>query len=347
MGALLLALVLGGMALAMANEAKAKGKALPEPEADDDEGSAPSSPLPTDEAPQDATQAGAEAVNVAEQAAAAAAKAAREAIEAMMKGQKEEAAKKADEASGHAQEATRASDAAAPTPGAQSAAELAKQAADAAIKAAEATGITVPPELKSAGVPSSGVTPDDVIVKSPGQPTQVITDQETRAIKDAETALEPTKAPPVPAVSKETSLPAEETKPENDPNGTIALARLLLERETAPAWREALKSAVKTWQLKTGLVADGKFGPKGALRMAEEAGIIPLVRFWPSGSQKAAALADYRAQLRALADSIAKTKDGEAHAAALRQSAAVEDARAYGNPNAPPLSSAQRAATGG
>lgn len=346
MGALLIALVLGGMALAMAQEAKAKqlpAGAPPEPEEED------KSPLPVDEEPAPAEQAGKEALDIAQQAAEAAAKAAREAFEAMTKGQQEKAAEKAEEARGAAEEASRAGDAAAPTDQAASAAELAKQAAEAAIKAAQAAGIPVPDQLKApAGeAPTSDIGPDDVLVKSPGQPTQVISDQETRAIKEAEEAIEPKKAPAVPAVSNETALPAEETKPENDPTGTIALARLLLERETEPGWRDAMKDAVKTWQIKAGLTADGKFGPKAAARMAEEVGVLPLVRFWPAGSQKASALADYRARIRSIADTVAKQRDGEAHAAALRQSALVEDARAYGNPNAAPLTSAQRAAVGG
>lgn len=345
MGALLIALLLGGMALAMAQEAKAKQLPPGAPPEEEDE----ESPLPVDEEPAPPEQAGAEAVSIAQQAAEAAAKAAREAFEAMAKGQQEKAAEKAEEARGAAEEATRAGDAAAPTEQAANAAELAKQAADAAIKAAQAAGIPIPDALKAppGEAPTSDMGPDDVLVKSPGQPTQVISDQEARAVKEAEAAIEPSKAPAVPAVSNETALPAEETKPENDPSGTIALARLLLERETAPGWREAMKDAVKNWQIRLGLTADGKFGPKGALRMAEEVGILPLVRFWPAGSQKASALADYRASVRALADTVAKQRDGEAHAAALRQSAQVEDARAYGNPNAAPLTSAQRAGVGG
>lgn len=345
MGALMLALLFGGIALAAAS--KRKQDASP---AASSTTTSPGQPaIPDDEEPADPGFAAQEAIQAAQQAAAAAAAAAQQAIQAAAQGNQQSAQQKADEAASHAETGARAADAAAPTPGAAAAVQAAQAAGAAAVAAAQAAGIPIPDSLKptaTGGAPTSTIQTDEVLVTSPGLPPIVVNDAQAAAAAGA--AIEPTKAPPVPPIAPNASLPAEETKPENDPNGTIALARLLLERETQPQWRESMKDAVKTWQAKTGLLADGEFGVKGALRMAQEVGIVPLVRFWPAGSAKATALADYRARLRTLAaGQEAKGPDGAAHGAALRASAAVEDARSYGNPNAPPLPSAQRAATRG
>jgi hypothetical protein len=60
--------------------------------------------------------------------------------------------------------------------------------------------------------------------------------------------------------------------------------------------------------------------------VAEEFGTVPIVRFWPKGSQKASALQQYRAALIELANS---TTD-ETRAAQLRVGAKREQAQSFG-----------------
>ena len=142
-------------------------------------------------------------------------------------------------------------------------------------------------------------------------------------------------APPAPGGA----LPSIETTPQLDPNGTIALARLLLERETQSGWKEAHQAEVKTWQLRRGETPDGKFGRNSAYTMAQEVGVLPLIRYWPSSVPKAKALAEYREFLNNMANAIQQQRpEDQAHATALRLSALREDARSYGVANPKPES---------
>ncbi len=132
----------------------------------------------------------------------------------------------------------------------------------------------------------------------------------------------PVPVPPVPPIADE------ETKPEADPNGTILLARLLIDREGAKGWKTAYQPQVKIWQQKVGLSADGKFGPKAGEKMADEVGVLPLVRYW-SHWNKAEGLQQYRDALRAKAATFAMDPEKKSHAAALRASADREEAQGF------------------
>jgi hypothetical protein len=131
-------------------------------------------------------------------------------------------------------------------------------------------------------------------------------------------------------------LAVEETKPENDPKGTIALARVLLDEQTRKGWKY-VSDPVRQWQQKVGLTADGKFGPGSALRMAQEVAIMPWVRYWPTGSaSKSSAVNDYRGRLKSFALSIEK-KD-PTHALALYRAADQETGQGWpATPVAAPL----------
>jgi hypothetical protein len=136
----------------------------------------------------------------------------------------------------------------------------------------------------------------------------------------------------------QTPLQTTETHPAIDTNGTIALAKSMIDREQMSGWKSALQPDIMSWQRRVGLTGDGKFGPGSALRMAQEVGILPVVRYWPASSQKNVAVPQYQSQLRALADSVQSANP--AHAEALRLSAAFEQGQTYGTDNPPivPLS---------
>lgn len=84
----------------------------------------------------------------------------------------------------------------------------------------------------------------------------------------------------------------------------------MIEEQSRPNWKY-ISAAVKAWQTKVGLTSDGKFGPGSALRMAQEVGILPWVRYWPLGGSgtKAGNVADFRNRLKAYAYSIAPKSD--------------------------------------
>lgn len=136
--------------------------------------------------------------------------------------------------------------------------------------------------------------------------------------------------PPVPPVPGKPPIAAEEEKPDNDPNGTIALARLMLEEQAKAGWKY-VSEAVKAWQRKVSLTPDGKFGPGSALRMATEVAVLPWIRYWPTGSaSKSQAVTDYRGRLKALALSMAKQyPERVEHSAALLRCADLETGQGW------------------
>jgi hypothetical protein len=152
---------------------------------------------------------------------------------------------------------------------------------------------------------------------------------------DSPAVLSSTSPESVPS-SETPPLVATETAPEHDPNGTIALAHELLMLEGTPDWKYKHQEAVAEWQKRVGtLVPDGKFGPKSALRMAEEVAILPYVRFW-SHWDKNQGLKEYRDSLLELADKLeSESPAKKAHAEGLRMSAAREKAQSFPSKPAP------------
>lgn len=169
--------------------------------------------------------------------------------------------------------------------------------------------------------------------KEPLPISSLPTNEEVEAVADAVGV-------PVPDVVKdivkdvvpENPLPIAiaETSPEADPNGTISLARAMLTRENLPNWKEDLQQSIKEWQEGVGLKPDGKFGMKSAARMAEEVGILPLVRFWTAGIvwNKASAKKEYEKVMRPVIDGLrADLPESQAHINALEKSLAREQAQ--------------------
>lgn len=64
------------------------------------------------------------------------------------------------------------------------------------------------------------------------------------------------------------------------------VAALLLRAEANKGWKSAHKDAVRAYQGRKNLTADGLFGPGTALKMALDTGVAPIVRYWPKGSWK-------------------------------------------------------------
>ena len=122
--------------------------------------------------------------------------------------------------------------------------------------------------------------------------------------------------PPVRGVPSQPKAPAE--KPTNIPADTAELLRLMLARETTADWKRQ-EPALALWQRERGLTADKKFGPQSALTMAEETGLLPIVRFWPKGAQKAQAVEDYQEDLLELASKAEEPRRSQLKAAAERE----------------------------
>jgi|WetSurMetagenome_2_1015567.scaffolds.fasta_scaffold04592_4 hypothetical protein len=156
------------------------------------------------------------------------------------------------------------------------------------------------------------------------------------AVPTAATSVPATEAPPTfPAPSAAPSEPVAtvpplvvaEVEPAADPNGTIALAQAMKAEEESTGWKY-VSDALKDWQRRTGRKVDGKFGTGDALRMAQEVGNVPLIRYWSlNGKPLATLLPAYREQLRVLAASLKAS--APQHAAALLLSAVNETGQGW------------------
>lgn len=111
--------------------------------------------------------------------------------------------------------------------------------------------------------------------------------------------------PPIPGVTAPpAAIPSPPTpaieQPSLVPGDTAALAALMLSEEGTTRWKRKYPE-LGAWQAARGLVVDQSFGPGSALRMAQEIGTVPIVRFWPRGTVPQTALEPYRNSLLTLA----------------------------------------------
>lgn len=199
------------------------------------------------------------------------------------------------------------------------------------------SGGAIPVGSSSGGSSPSTVTPappavPSTIVVSPGAPPIVVTPVTPSGgsvpLPPAmpATATAPAASSPAPIAVAVPSVATSEASPAVDPDGTIALARMLLDEQMRPNWKY-VSQAVKDWQSRKGLKADGKFGVGSALVMAKDVAVLPWIRYFGSGigdGSKKAAVNDYRGRLKAYALSVAKAGN-KAHAAALMASADAEE----------------------
>lgn len=127
-----------------------------------------------------------------------------------------------------------------------------------------------------------------------------------------------------------TPIQTHETTPQADPNGTVSLARQMIGVESQSGWKTALKAEIQAWQARMRLVVDGKFGPNSALLMADEIGVLPLIRYWSStGGTKEQQLSSYRTKLLAKANTFKQTAATKPHGVALELSAIHEQGQGY------------------
>ena len=189
------------------------------------------------------------------------------------------------------------------------------------------TASPAPPAVPSTLVVNSGVppilvspaaTPSGSVPLPPAMPSTATAPAATAPTAAAPPLVLPTAAAPPVATA--------EASPAVDPDGTIALARLLLDEQMRPNWKY-ISQPVKDWQARKGLKPDGKFGVGAALVMAKDVAVLPWIRYFGLGigdGSKKAAVNDYRGRLKAYALSVAKAGN-KAHAAALMASADAED----------------------
>lgn len=152
-------------------------------------------------------------------------------------------------------------------------------------------------------------------------------DEAIKEVVDSVTGGE--KAPP---------LAIEEISPEFDPKGTVKLARLLLVRETLPNWKaDDLDGDVGEWQRDVNITSDNKFGIESVAKMAEEVGILPLVRYWPKDVYtKQQAIQRYTDRIYQVMNQLKKhLPDSQAHIDALTASVNREKAVTFGTVNPP------------
>jgi hypothetical protein len=210
------------------------------------------------------------------------------------------------------------------------------------------SGGAIPVGSGSGGSTSATTTPappalnptNSTIVVSPGVPPMVVTpvasSPATIPLPPAmpATATTPIAASPV-AVP---SVASSEASAAVDPDGTVALARMLLDEQMRPNWKY-VSQGVKEWQARKGMKADGKFGVGSALVMAKDVAVLPWIRYFATGigdGSKKAAVNDYRSRLKALALSIARAGN-KGHAAALMASADADEG--FGWPSKTPSAS--------
>ena len=153
------------------------------------------------------------------------------------------------------------------------------------------------------------------------------------AAQDANQVLSNVVAAAQQQASTQTPLQAQDVATEQDPSGSVSLAKALIDREAQPNWKSALKPQIKAWQAIVGLEPDGEFGEACAFRMSQDVGILPLVRYWPGGSQEATQVPSYQNQLQQIAGGF--DASNPSHAVALRLSAGFEGGEGYDKNPAP------------
>jgi hypothetical protein len=130
--------------------------------------------------------------------------------------------------------------------------------------------------------------------------------------------------PPLVVTSSDPSSPPLEVPqvanvPSPVPQDTARLVGRLLAEEATGKWKHK-DAETGVWQKSRGLKGDGELGPGTALKMAQEIGAVPIVRYWPKGSYKEGKwLREYQQALLTLAASAPEPRASQLRVAADRE----------------------------
>lgn len=153
---------------------------------------------------------------------------------------------------------------------------------------------------------------DELVVRSPGIPQP--RPPAPPPVFVPSPAPVPTRPRPAPAPS-----PVPEEQPTELADDTHRVLTVMLARESGKDWKRK-EPLLKVWQQNRGLTADGAFGPGTATRMAEETGLLPIIRFWPKGSLKeTGAVDEYHAALLEEAQEAEEPRRSQLFAAVERE----------------------------
>jgi hypothetical protein len=134
-------------------------------------------------------------------------------------------------------------------------------------------------------------------------------------------AVLPAVEPPAPVVATPAAVQPALVAPE-----TAALVAELLAAESSPTWKRKYKS-VGVWQKSRGLKVDEMFGPKSALAVAKEIGTVPIVRYWPAGSNPVKVVPQFKLDLLELAKQAEEPRRAQLLISAKRERGQAFDAK--------------------
>lgn len=172
--------------------------------------------------------------------------------------------------------------------------------------------------------PAQKLPAETVVLPAPKLPVPIPTSLPQEVTLPAPSL--PDELPPVPATIPIPSVVVPPRPPTSTaelpvvvPEDTATMTQRLLAQEAKPNWKTR-DPVVKVWQESRGLTADGEFGTKTALRLADEIGVIPLIRFWPKGSYPEGSwVRDYQAELIRKAQAAPEPKRSQLMASADRE----------------------------
>jgi hypothetical protein len=174
-------------------------------------------------------------------------------------------------------------------------------------------GVVLPPNLEEVLQTLPGST-----IKLPPAQGGDILDQ--AGIPVLVPGVELPETPPVIELPEEVITPTQEQaqQPTVLHDDTAAVLGQMLAIEATSKWKR-VEESLKPWQQERALKVDGKFGPKSATTMALETGLLPIVRYWPAGATKDAAVKAYRETLRSIAVTAEEPRRTQLLAAAERE----------------------------
>lgn len=186
--------------------------------------------------------------------------------------------------------------------------------------------VEVPPgEKEPVVIPIDIPDPEEVLPEIP--PIQVKppdTGEPVVLVPPTPPEVLPPQTPPIPPPVE----PPEQ--PVDIPADTVEVLRVMLSAEATPNWKRR-EPLLGVWQKTRGLTDDQRFGPGTALRMAQETGLLPVIRFWPRGAIKEqGAVEEYQAALLQVAAS-----KPEPHRAQLQAAANREQGQGFGRAQTP------------